>query len=72
MSNLEKCIAACQKSLRENEYNARFLKGVKVSHSDVETILFYAQTIQREGTYEGHLMKPRAEVAEVLGKFGLI
>lgn len=72
MKNVIDCIAACQKSLRENEYNTRSLRGVKVSHSDVETILLYAQTIQLQGTYEGHLMKPRAEVAEVLERFGLI
>lgn len=72
MSNIEKCIQACQKSLRENEYNMRKVNGVMMSHSDVETTLMYAETIRKNGTYQGILTKPRCEVAELLGKYGLI
>ena len=68
----KKCIAACNKSLRENEYNIRSLNGVQCSASDVETVLLYAETIQQCGTYEGQLMRPRCEVADVLKSFGLI
>lgn len=68
----KKCIAACNKSLRENEYNIRSLNGVRCSASDVETVLLHAETIQQCGTYEGQLMRPRGEVADVLKSFGLI
>lgn len=72
MSNVEKCIQACRKSLQENEYNMRKVQGVMMSHSDVETALMYTETIQEHGTYQGLLMKPHCEVAELLGKYGLI
>lgn len=71
IKNAMKCIAECDKSLKENEYNARKLKGVMCSHSDVETIRLYAETISIHGSYDGILMRPLCEVAEVLSKFGL-
>ena len=70
--NCQKLIAACQKSLRENEYNIRKIKGVALSHSDVETAILYAETIQNFGTYEGQLMRPVGAVHELLTKFNVI
>ena len=69
---IKKCLAACEKSLRENEYNTRKLKGVDCSHSDVETVILYAQTIQRNGTYEGELMRPHGAVEDILRVYNLL
>lgn len=71
-ANASKCIIACQDSLRKNEYNMRRVKGINMSHSDVETSLLYAETILREGTYEFSLMRPRGAVAELLKEFKLL
>ena len=72
LKKAQKCIEVCNKSLENNEYNVRKVKGVSCSHSDVETVKLYAETISRYGSYEGILMRPHCEVAEVLKKFGLI
>ena len=64
-------IALCEKSLQENEYNTRKIKGVSCSHSDVETIELYALTFLRTGSFDS-LMKPRCEVEAVLRKVGLL
>lgn len=56
-----------------NERSNFTLKGVKnLSRSDLDTLLLYAEYIEKHGTYEGYLMKPRGAVAEVLEKYGLI
>lgn len=65
-------IAACEKSLRDNEYNLRKVRGVEMSHSDVETAILYAETIQRCGTWEGELMRPRGSVEALLRKYGIL
>ena len=72
MKNAEKLLAACKKSLAENEYNVRKIKGVSLTHSDVETAMLYAETILRCGSYRGELMTPRGEVRELLDKFSLL
>lgn len=71
-TNIQKCITACKKSMQKNEYNIRKIKGISCSHSDVETILLYAQTIQQYGTYEGKLMRPHGAIADVLKGFELL
>lgn len=71
-ANAKKCIAACEKSLRENEYNVRKIKGIDCTHSDVETIILYTETIQRNGTYEGELMRPHGAVEDVLRAYNLL
>lgn len=70
--NCQKLIAACKKSLSVNEYNLRKIRGVTLSHSDVETAILYAETILTYGTYEGQLMRPVGAVRELLEKFDLI
>lgn len=56
----------------KNEYRASTLKGVKnLSRSDLDMIEFYAQTIDRTGSYYG-LMEPRGGVREVLIKYGYL
>lgn len=71
MKAAQKLIADCEKNLQENEYNMRKMKGVRLSHSDVETAMLYANTILQYGTYEGILMHPFGEVGMLLGKYGL-
>lgn len=55
-----------------NERSNFTLKGVKnLSRSDLDTIILYADTIARQGNYDG-LMKPLGGVGEVLSAYGLI
>lgn len=72
ITNVRKLINTCKKSLQQNEYNMRPIKGVQCSCSDVETILLYCECIQKHGTYKGYLMRPHCAVAEVLAKFDLL
>lgn len=72
MLNTQKLINACQKSLQKNEYNMRPIRGVQCSHSDVEDIMLYCETIQQHGTYKGYLMSPHCAVADVLAKYDLL
>lgn len=65
-------VALCNESLLKHEYNTRKIKGVALSHSDVETAKLYAETIICTGYYTGVLMPPRCEVAALLKKFGLL
>lgn len=56
-----------------NERSCFTLKGVKnLSVSDMETLALYAETIGRQGTYEGHLMQPFGNIEKVLSKYNLI
>lgn len=64
-------LGICEKSLRDNEYNIRKVKGVSCSHSDVETVILYAETFLNTGGFSG-LMQPRGEVRAVLQKAGLV
>lgn len=64
-------MALCEKSLRENEYNIRKVKGIRCSHSDVETVMLYTETFLNTGSFAG-LMKPHGEVGAVLQKAGLM
>jgi len=72
MEAARKLISACEKNLQENEYNMRKMRGVNLSHSDVETAIFYASTILQYGTYEGFLVRPLGEPGELLQKYGLL
>lgn len=72
MKAAKKLISDCEKNLRENEYNTRKMKGVQLSHSDVETAILYANTILQYGTFENILMRPLGELAELLRKYGLL
>lgn len=64
-------MALCEKSLCENEYNIRKVKGVRCSHSDVETVMLYTKTFLDTGCFAG-LIKPHSEVKAVLQKAGLM
>ena len=71
--NAAKLVADCDKNLAANEYNCRTFKKVKgCSASDVETVRLYAETIARYGTFNGELMTPRGNVADVLANCGLM
>lgn len=72
ITNVQKLVKTCEKSLQKNEYNMRPINGVQCSHSDVETILLYCEYIQQYGTYKGYLMRPHYAVAEVLKKYDLL
>lgn len=54
-----------------NERSNFTLKGIKnLSRSDLDTILLYADTYDRTGSFSG-LMKPLGEVARVLDAYGI-
>ena len=54
-----------------NERSSFTLKGIKnLSRSDLDTILLYADTYDRMGSFSG-LMKPLGEVARVLDAYGI-
>ena len=69
-----KLAVLCEKSLRDPryEYRGRKIKGVFMSHADVEMVLLYARTILWEGSYSLSLMQPRSAVRELMDKFGLL
>lgn len=72
MKKAEKLIADCKRNLAGNEYNSRRFKKVSnCSHSDIETVLLYAETVSNHGSYTGTLMQPRGNVAAVLLNCGL-
>lgn len=71
LKKAQAAIAACDKCLRDNEYNTRKLKGVSCSHSDVGTVKLYAETIAAYGDYSS-LMRPHGAVEALLAKFGLL
>jgi len=61
-----------EKEKLKNEYRMSTLKGVnKLTRSDLDSIEFYAKTIDRTGNYYG-LMQPRGGIAEVLTKYGYL
>ena len=64
-------LAACNKSLKDNEANIRSVAGVRCSYSDVETIALYCEAVITFGTWQGALMRPRCEVVAVLERYGL-
>ena len=70
----KKMVELCKKSLANNEYNVRKVKGVRMSYADVETAILYGDTIMRFGSYSdgGNLMQPRCEVRDLMAKFGLL
>ena len=69
-----KLAVLCKKSLRDAryEYRGRKIKGVLMSHADIEMALFYARTILRKGAYSLSLMQPCSAVRELMDKFGLL
>ncbi len=74
---MEKKIKALKKKLNEVlgtcECRTSSIKGVKnLSRSDLETALLYAETMEQNGTWEGVLMRPRCEVADLLSAYGLL
>lgn len=65
-------IQSVQRALSKSENRIPAIKGVRgLSRSDCETAILYAQTIIRCGTWEGELMRPRGEAAELMSAFGL-
>ena len=60
-----KLAVLCEKSLRDPryEYRGHKIKGVLMSHADIEMALFYARL---------SLMQPRSAVRELMDKFGLL
>ena len=72
LTSTKKMIQACKDSLAKNEYNLRKIRGISMSHSDVETAILYGETILQNGTYSGILMHPRGAVQELMGAFNLL
>lgn len=71
--NIQKLKSDVKKKLDNwNERSNFTLKGVKnLSRSDLDTIELYADTIERQGNYNG-LMKPLGAVAQVLQAYNII
>ena len=67
-----KLIQHVKKVLDRSENRIPAIKGVRnLSRSDCEVAILYAQTIIRCGAWEGELMRPRCEVAELMAAFVL-
>lgn len=66
----KKLVSSCQKAMLKNEYKTSTIRGVRnLSRSDLETAILYAQHAQKYGSWEGTLMPPHGNVAELPAKF---
>jgi hypothetical protein len=67
----KRLIVTCEKSLLNDEYNLRTIRGVSnLSYSDVETVITYCEYFITNKTLCG-IMPPVGNVKEVLSKINL-
>ncbi len=59
-----------QNLIMNSEYRSVKLHGVSCSRADLETIVFYADTLLKNGNING-LMEPCGNVKDVFEKIGL-
>lgn len=62
--------AKVKKLIENSEYRSVKLHGVSCTRSDLETIEFYAEKLERDGNYNG-LMNPVGAPKEVFDKLNI-
>lgn len=66
----KKLISDCKRTLQKGESRTRILKSISnLSKANLETAILCAQHVLTYGTWEGTLMPPCCEVAELLSKY---
>jgi len=60
-----------QNLIMNSEYRSVKLHGVSCSRSDLEMVVFYSDTLLKNGNLNG-LMEPRGNIKDVFEKVGLV